>query len=266
MSETSTAPQLLALLHANHDRLASALVNLTEEQASAQSYDDDWNVAQVASHLGSGAEVFQLILEAGLTGAVAPEIEAIQPIWDAWNAKRPLDQAHDALVADAAILARVDALTDDERARWRLDLFGSDRDLAGLLVMRLNEHVVHTWDIVVSFDAGATLPEDAASVAVDHLDLIAQYTGQAHDNALVVEVRTTSPERTFQLHLGPTGVRISPSADDTATGAGDGAELTLPAEAFVRLAYGRLDPEHTPDSVGVRGVDLDLLRATFPGV
>ena len=42
--------------------------------------------------------------------------------------------------------------------------------------------------------------------------------------------------------------------------------LSLPAEAFIRLVYGRLDPDHTPASVDARGVDLDLLRRTFPGV
>jgi hypothetical protein len=42
--------------------------------------------------------------------------------------------------------------------------------------------------------------------------------------------------------------------------------LDLPAEAFVRLVYGRLDPDHTPDAVTATGVDLDLLRRTFPGV
>ena len=40
-------------------------------------------------------------------------------------------------------------------------------------------------------------------------------------------------------------------------------DLVLPAEAFVRLVYGRLDPDHTP---AVRGTaDLAELRAVFPG-
>ena len=47
---------------------------------------------------------------------------------------------------------------------------------------------------------------------------------------------------------------------------GDGpADLTLPAEAFVRLVYGRLDPDHTPAFEG-DPADLDTLRRTFPGV
>ena len=34
----------------------------------------------------------------------------------------------------------------------------------------------------------------------------------------------------------------------------------------MRLVYGRLDHDHTPGSVTATGVDLDELRATFPGV
>ena len=42
------------------------------------------------------------------------------------------------------------------------------------------------------------------------------------------------------------------------------SELRLPAEAFVRLLYGRLDPDHTPPAEST-GVDLDELRPIFPG-
>jgi hypothetical protein len=50
-----------------------------------------------------------------------------------------------------------------------------------------------------------------------------------------------------------------------AEGATDG-ELVLPAEALLRLFYGRLDPGHTP-SVGFGGDPalLDRVRAVFPG-
>jgi len=40
---------------------------------------------------------------------------------------------------------------------------------------------------------------------------------------------------------------------------------TLPAEAFIRLIYGRLDPEHTPE-LAIPDIDLDTLRRGFPGV
>jgi hypothetical protein len=41
-------------------------------------------------------------------------------------------------------------------------------------------------------------------------------------------------------------------------------QLTIPAEAFIRLLAGRLDPDHTP-AVTATGVGLDRLRRMFPG-
>src|SRR5262249_39843 len=70
----------------------------------------------------------------------------------------------------------------------------------------------------------------------------------------------SDPQRDFTLESGKT-VTLAPSA------AGEDAELPelrLPAEALVRLVYGRLDPGHTPP-VETRGVDLDELRRLFPG-
>ena len=43
------------------------------------------------------------------------------------------------------------------------------------------------------------------------------------------------------------------------------ADLTLPAEAFLRLVYGRLDPAHTPSSVTGDTGRLADLRKAFPG-
>jgi len=260
MSETSTG-RLVSVLHASQDRLAAALDGLSEEQAATQSYDDEWTVAQVASHLGSGAELFTLFLESGLKGEPAPGVEAMQPVWDEWNGKDPLAQARDSVAVNEAFLERVDAVTDAEREAWVLDLFGSRRTFAELLRMRLSEHAVHTWDIVVSFNPTATIPEDAAAYVVDNLASVVGWTGQKHDEQISVEVRTTGPELAFHLDLGPAGVTLAPSSDDTDAR----AELTLPAESFVRLVYGRLDPDHTPPPVRARGVDLDLLRRTFPG-
>jgi hypothetical protein len=43
------------------------------------------------------------------------------------------------------------------------------------------------------------------------------------------------------------------------------AAVRMPASALVRLAYGRLDPEHTPPTVETDEIDLDTLRRIFPG-
>jgi hypothetical protein len=44
------------------------------------------------------------------------------------------------------------------------------------------------------------------------------------------------------------------------------AALRLPAESLIRLVYGRLDRDHCPADVSTDGVDLDMLRAVFPGI
>ena len=43
------------------------------------------------------------------------------------------------------------------------------------------------------------------------------------------------------------------------------SEVTMPAEALLRLSYGRLDLAHTPASVTGDPAGLDQLRAIFPG-
>jgi hypothetical protein len=136
-----------------------------------------------------------------------------------------------------------------------------DLDLTAFLQLRLNEHAVHTWDITVALDASSAIAEDAAAVLADNLGAVVGWSGKPRDELVSVEVRTTSPELAFHLDLGPAGATLSPSLDDT-----DAAQLVLPTESFVRLVYGRLDPEHTPPTVTATGVDLDLLRSAFPGL
>ena len=130
-------------------------------------------------------------------------------------------------------------------------------DLAGLLLLRVNQQVVHGWDVHVALDPGATLFSAGVALMMDGLGRVAARGTPTHE-AQVIAVTTEGPGRRFLLAIGPNG----PSLTD----AGEGdikATLRLPAEAFVRLLYGRLDPAHTPP-VQTEGVDLDLLRGAFP--
>jgi hypothetical protein len=58
--------------------------------------------------------------------------------------------------------------------------------------------------------------------------------------------------------MTPDSVALTPS------GPGAEADLTIPAEAFIRLVYGRLDPAHTP--AGVQGPAVEQLREIFTGI
>jgi uncharacterized protein (TIGR03083 family) len=90
----------IATLRRSHDRLAELVALLTPEQLRSQSYCTDWSVAQVLSHLGSGAEMALLGLPGALGEGEPLSGDARGPIWDKWNAKAPDDQAADALAID----------------------------------------------------------------------------------------------------------------------------------------------------------------------
>ena len=261
---TGTDPleTLLATLGTSHARLAAIVGPLTAEEVAGPSYDDDWSIAQVLSHLGSGAEIFGLLLEAGRRGADAPGMEQFQPVWDRWNAKSPEEQARDGLAADAAFLASLGRVDPVEREAWRLSFFGGERGLSDVIQMRLSEHAVHTWDVAVARDSKATLAEDAVELILDTLPGYVPRVGKPTGENLRAYVITYDPERRFRLDAAPESVSLSP-ADPSPLPPGS-AVLRLPAEAFIRLVLGRLDDEHA-SGAETENVNLAALRRLFPG-
>ena len=130
-------------------------------------------------------------------------------------------------------------------------------DLDGFVALRLNEHALHLWDVEVTFDPTATVAPTSVPWVVDNLAMFAGFTGRPAADARTVLVATTEPVRRITLTLGPDRVGVA-----AAEGTGQ-PDLELPAEALVRLVYGRLDPDHTPTVGGA--ADLDGLRQVFPG-
>jgi len=76
--ETDPDRWIAAVRH-SHDTLRALAGPLTAEQLEQRSYDTEWSIAQVLSHLGSQAEVFNLWLDAGLTGQDPPGAGRIPP-------------------------------------------------------------------------------------------------------------------------------------------------------------------------------------------
>jgi uncharacterized protein (TIGR03083 family) len=251
-------PTWLAAIRRSHDRMAAHVEGLTDEQLTLRSYADQWSLAQVASHLGSQAEIFNLYLTAGLTGTDAPDQDTIVPIWDRWNALPPRSQVADSVTANERLVSRLEHLEPEQQDAFTLTLFGSDLDLAGLAALRLGEHALHTWDIAVTLDPAATVAADAVELLIDTLPQRAAAAGLPVPGGRPVEVVTSDPRRTFRLTLDPK-VTLTPA--DAVTP--DAQVAHLPAEAFLRLVAGRLDPQHTP--LGVEAPDLDQLRDAFPG-
>ena len=87
--------------------------------------------------------------------------------------------------------------------------------------------------------------------------MIVRFTGKPTGTERTVAVRTSEPRRDFTVTIGAEAVSLEPAEPV------DEPDLQIPAEAFVGLVYGRLDPGHTPTTRGP--ADLDELRNAFPG-
>jgi uncharacterized protein (TIGR03083 family) len=244
-------------IRASHDHFVALVAPLDDQAVQGPSYASDWTIAQVASHLGSQAEIFGMFLDAGLSGTDAPGSELFGPVWDRWNNLPPAEQVADSVRVNEEFVTRVEGLSESERAGFALSMFGMDLDLSGMAAMRLGEHALHTWDIAVALDPKATVAPNAVELLIDTLPGTAARAGQPAVEARTLGIETVAPQRSFVLTTGP----------DVALAIGTGTEptvLRLPAEAFVRLVSGRLDPDHTPAEIEQTDV-LAELRPVFPG-
>ena len=87
---TLTDRTIAALRHL-HDHLAARAAALTDDELAASSGSAEWTVADVLSHLGSGAEISRHTLSAAL-GVDGPR-PTNDEVWERWNALPPADQA-----------------------------------------------------------------------------------------------------------------------------------------------------------------------------
>jgi uncharacterized protein (TIGR03083 family) len=243
-------------LRSSVDRLRDVVTRLDPSMLVAPAYPTEWTVADVLSHLGSGAVILLRRLDDIAAGSETPD-DAAQATWDEWNAKAADAQATDALVADRDLMDRLDEATSDERARFAFAVGPMTFDFDGFVGLRLNEHALHLWDIEVVSDPTAAVAPGVVPSVVDNLGMFARFTGKPTEGSRSVTVRTSTPRRDIVLVLGPDEVSVA--ASDPV----EGPDLELPAEALVRLVYGRLDADHTPPVTGP--ADLDELRRAFPG-
>src|SRR3954469_1137500 len=111
---SSLAEVHIDALRSSVARLRTVASSVSEKGLTAPAYPAEWSIADVLSHLGSGAVIMQRRLEDSLAGASTPD-EFAPMVWDTWNAKAPTVKRGDALAADAALLARIEAVTPQER-------------------------------------------------------------------------------------------------------------------------------------------------------
>jgi uncharacterized protein (TIGR03083 family) len=258
---TTLADRTIAALRATHDDLAAQVPGLSDTQLATRSGAVEWPVAQVLSHLGSGAEIGLATLSAVVSGSAIPGSDVNQGVWDRWNAMRPKDQAAEFLDHDARLVAAYEALPSEQRENLQADLGFATLSFAALVGLRLNEAVQHSWDVRVAFNPDAALPADAAQLLAEHLAgelaFLTGFIGKADALAepAVVEIEGSR----FGLVIGDRVGVTDAVANPTTTFVG-------PLEAALRLIAGRLTPSHTPAGVEVIGtLTLDDLREVFPG-
>ena len=249
--------ELLDPLRYSVEQLCSLIEPLSPEQLRMSAYPKEWTIADVLSHLGSGAVIFVQGIDSAVTGDAAPE-GFNQSVWNEWDAKSPEAQWADLLAADAAVIARLSALSPEERAHVKVSLGPVELDYDGFAGLRLSEHAFHTWDIDVALNPDAVLAPEVVDSLLGVLKMIAQFAAKPTGSTGTYVVRTEDPVRTYRIELTPEAATVSEGTGE------EPADVRLPAEAFLRLVYGRLDPEHTPSDV--EGAEhLDGLRSAFPG-
>ncbi|MFY1669026.1 maleylpyruvate isomerase family mycothiol-dependent enzyme [Plantactinospora sp. WMMB334] len=260
----TTADTTIAALRSGHDELAALVRDLGPTDLTRSSGASEWQVSQVLSHLGSGAEISEAALDAALRGAPAPDADFNKQVWVRWDAMTPIEHAEGFLDANRRLVERYESLDAATRESVRIDLgFLPDPvDLGTATGMRLSEFALHQWDVEVGFNRFATVAPEAVPLLLDQLDGLLGLMGRPDtiaDLPVELALRLSDPDRSLGLRLAD---RVSlAGAPERPAG-----EIAGPAEAFLRLAAGRLAPEHTPGTMTVTGpLDLDDLRRVFPG-
>lgn len=264
MTAAETDPQVwVEAVRRSHDGLAKLVAGLDADELRGPSYDTDWSIAQVLSHLGSQAVIFSMFLDSALTGTDVPGPERFHPVWDAWNARDAVAQRDESVQANEELVSRIEGLDDATVGSFRLALFGNDLDLAGFARMRLSEHAVHAWDVAVALDPKARVDAGSVQLLLDTLGPVAARSGQPAAEPFTVLLRTSDPASTVVVSVGTAEGSVALEA--AAEGSAYDGEVSLPAEAYLRLMYGRLDVAHTPDVVESGARTLSDLRAVFRG-
>jgi uncharacterized protein (TIGR03083 family) len=255
---TELVDRTITALRAEHDTLAALVAGLGADELTARSGADDWTVAQVLSHLGSGAEIGR----APIARAAGEEVQAEenQAIWARWDAASPADQAAGFVEANGRWLETVEALTPQQRSSLLVDLgfLPEPVPLLTAVGMRLNEVANHSWDVRVALDPEAEVDAESAAVLIDLLTgPLGFILGFAAKPAELSEPVTVA--------VPGGGLVISDKAAVVREVEAPTATFNGPSQALVRLFNGRLKEPYTRGVTVDGQVSLDDLRRVFQG-
>ncbi|MFI2041035.1 maleylpyruvate isomerase family mycothiol-dependent enzyme [Streptomyces bottropensis] len=262
---TDRADQTIDALRRGHNHLTAVIHDLASADLTRPSGASDWDVSQVLSHLGSGAEISLAVLEGALNATGTPDADFNKSVWARWDDMSPVDRAEGFVASNDALVSRYEGLDAQTRGELRVDLgfLPVAADVATLAGVRLTEFAHHTWDVEVAFDHAVPLLPAVTELLLDQAGAFLNFLGKAEAldaRPVRMTVHTTAPQRTFGLEVGD-AVTLTDQPDRP------DVVLNTPAEWWLRLTTGRHAPEHTPSQVSLTSdsLTLDDLRRVFPG-
>jgi uncharacterized protein (TIGR03083 family) len=260
----TSADRVIAALRTGHDDLAAQVSGFTTDDLARPTGASEWDVSQVLSHIGSGAEIGLATLEAAITGGPAPDGEFNKGVWARWDGASRQERAEWVIPANEALVKRYEALDDKERETIRVSYawMPAPVDIAASATTRLSEFALHAWDVKVAVDPAATVAPEAAPLLLGQMAHMFAWVAKPENLDGVkatLAVELTDASESFGLALGPEIALVATPADPDGT-------LRLPAEAWLRLVTGRLKPQFAAAPVTIDGpLTLDDLRRVFPG-
>lgn len=267
LETTDDARRVAGLSRAEYEDLLTYLEKLPPSGWTEQSACSEWQVYQVVSHIGSQPEIHAGTLRAGLRGAPPMTDEQRRAIWDRFDAMKPEEVLPAFKANNDAFVALVDSLSADELGKTIPWIFGP-APLASVLASRLNEQALHAWDVKWVHDKQVKLTPAAVADLVEvnvpsRVGRLAQPAGAGALVGKTIQFKYSRPD-------GALSVTVAADGAQAAASTADAPDLTaeLPAEALVRLIWGRYDV-----AGGVASGELtlsdpslaDALQKLFPG-
>lgn len=240
-------------------RSSAQLIEMAETiDPTAPAYPSEWSIAQVYSHLGSGAELGLNTIQAALGEAEPVER---QEVWARWNAYPPARMVSEFVDFDRRMLDYLQGLDPVRRDHVSVPFFLGPVDVSTLMLFRLSEHALHNWDVRVTLDTSAEVDAEAAPLVLQNVTArvighLAKHDPTPHQTGVSI-----IGDLPLFLALGDPAQLRPPAESDDASG-----RLTISPPTLLRLLSGRLDPQHTPPSVQAEGrPTIEQLRMIFPG-
>ena len=112
----SDADATIAALRSGFDELAALVSGFGDDELAHPSGAAEWDVSQVLSHLGSGAEIAQNTLQVSLEGKPNPGMDFNRPVWARYDGASPRERAEWFLRANEALTQSYESLSEETRA------------------------------------------------------------------------------------------------------------------------------------------------------